>query len=667
MRTEKTKRTILAVFVIVTFFSLNSRGLGIKTPKPLPLGYSVGIDNITPEKMSYAKSVGIDYIEVSTKGLIGNERSFRLSDDEIRERMKKIRQATEAAGIKIWSVHMPYGRDIDLSLLNEAERKQVVAFHRKLLDFCRILQPKIILFHPSFYLGLNEREARKEQLIKSAIELNETVKKMGATLVIENMLGYELKKDQDRENPLCRTVEETVEIMGRLPETIFSAVDMNHITEPEKLIRALGNRLKSVHVSDGNGKKECHYLPGSEGGQNNWNEILAALNEANYEGPFMFECAYEDVSDFQLCYKKIYSQFIAQKKAGSSLSVSGEEASLKYVKGESLTVSGRPGFIQPGHFNRVDTLDFKALPQGVRNSSPHSSGLNILFKTNSSCIGVKWKLRKYLTRGNMTPTAINGLDLYGWNGRSWQFVSSAAPRQESGDNTAMLVKNLSGEMRQYRIYLPLYAELTGIEVGVTEESAIEPADPEYLPTKKVVIYGSSITQGASASRPGMAYPSIISRKLNIETFNLGFSGAGKMEIEMADVLANLPADLYILDCVPNTSPNQIKERAIPFIRKLRSLRPDIPILMVESIFREGGNWDRQLGIRVRQQNDSFRDAYKQLASEKFQQIYYLPSDKLTGSDHEATIDGTHLTDLGQLRLARQVGHTIANILKLPPH
>lgn len=265
----------------------------------------------------------------------------------------------------------------------------------------------------------------------------------------------------------------------------------------------------------------------------------------------------------------------------------------------------------------------------------------------------------------MTPIAVNGLDLYGWNGRSWQFVTSAAPVPGSENNTATLINNLDGEMRHYRVYLPLYAELTGIEIGVTEGSAIAPADPEYLPVKKVVIYGSSITQGASASRPGMAYPSVISRRLNVETFNLGFSGAAKMEIEMAGIMAKIPADSYILDCVPNTSPAQLVERALPFIRKLRQLRPDTPILMVESIFREHGNWDHAVGARVRQQNKSFKDVYEQLVSENFKQIYYLSADKLTGSDHEATIDGTHLTDLGQVRMARQIKPKISAILQLP--
>ncbi len=347
----------------------------------------------------------------------------------------------------------------------------------------------------------------------------------------------------------------------------------------------------------------------------------------------------------------------------SFFSVAGEDLPLKYVRGENLTVFGQPGFVPSGLFQRIDSLNCIGLTNEVKNLSTNSAGLNILFQTNSRNIGVKWNLRKYISRANMTPTAIGGLDLYGWNGNSWQFVASAGPGSEK--NIASLVKNLDGKMRHYRIYLPLYSELTEIEIGVDEQAAIKPASPEYIPSKKIAVYGSSITQGASASRPGMAYPSIISRNLNVETFNLGFSGAGKMEIEIVDLLAKIPADLYILDCVPNTSPEQIKERALPFIKKLRILKPGTPILMVESIFRETGNWNLEIGTRVRQQNESFRNVYEQLLTENFEQVYYIPSNELNGKDHETTIDGTHLTDLGQLRIARRISHEIVEILKIP--
>lgn len=346
----------------------------------------------------------------------------------------------------------------------------------------------------------------------------------------------------------------------------------------------------------------------------------------------------------------------------SFLSLSAEELPLKYVRGENLTVSGQAGFVSSGHFHRIDSLNRSRLTPSVQNLATHSAGINIVFQTNSRTIGVRWKVKKFIVKANMTPTAINGLDLYAWNGRSWQFAAFAGP--DSSVNTALMVKNLDGNMRHYRIYLPLYAELTGIEIGVDQSSVIKPADPAYLPTPKVAVYGSSITQGASASRPGMAYPSIISRVRNVETINLGFSGSGKMEIEIVDILAKIPASLYILDCVPNASPEQIKERALPFIKKLRMLKPEVPILMVESVFRQSGNWNKEIGDRVQQQNELFKKVYEQLLAENFQQLYYIPSNELTGTDHEESIDGTHLTDLGMMRIATRVGCEVSEILKM---
>ena len=287
-----------------------------KDPAQLRLGYSIRVDSVTPEKMRYAKSAGIDYIETSLGAFIDKKTgAFNLSDEEIIEKVKQAKKAADDAGIQIWSIHMPFSRIIDLSLTDEGERREVIALQKKTLGFCRILQPKIILFHPSWHLKLNQREARKQQLIKSATELNEVVKDMNATMVIENMLGPELYLPNGKlERPLCRTVEETVEIMNRLPRDIYSAVDMNHIKNPENLIRAMGSRLKSVHIADGDGEAERHYFPCSGKGANNWTAILAALHEADYNGPFMFESKYEDVKDFKECYDSLYANFVQTLK-----------------------------------------------------------------------------------------------------------------------------------------------------------------------------------------------------------------------------------------------------------------------------------------------------------------------------------------------------------------
>jgi len=162
----------------------------------------------------------------------------------------------------------------------------------------------------------------------------------------------------------------------------------------------------------------------------------------------------------------------------------------------------------------------------------------------------------------------------------------------------------------------------------------------------------------------MAYPSIIGRDLNVEIFNLGFSGSGKMQIAMADILAKMDADVYILDCVPNSSPQQIHDRAVPFIHRLRELKPGVPIILVESLFREDGNWDTVKGMYVTNQNKEFRQAYEQLVGEKVQKLYYVSNSNLIGDDHEATVDGTHFTDLGFTRFANHIENVLIKIFKM---
>ena len=309
------KISTLSLLLIIFLLIIPFKTVAIKkvAPKRLRIGYSISINGITPEKMVYAKSVGVDCIETSLTVFIGKDLNFKISEEEIIEKVKKAKQAADDAGIEIWSIHMPFSQKIDISPADENERQKIVALHEKVLEFCRILKPKIILFHPSWFLGLNEREVRKNQLIKSANELNEKVKDIKAIMVIENMLGYELQVNDKRERPLFRTSEETSEIMNCLPESIYSAIDMNHIKNPETLIRVMGKRLKSVHIADGDGKKECHYFPCSGQGENNWTEILSALQDSHYKGPFMFECEYKDVKELKECYESLYNKFIADK------------------------------------------------------------------------------------------------------------------------------------------------------------------------------------------------------------------------------------------------------------------------------------------------------------------------------------------------------------------
>lgn len=281
---------------------------------PLEVGFALSLGNITEDTLQLAKSEGVDHIEISGLSMfVDSDRSFKRTNQEIIQKLKAVKAAADDAGINIWSVHMPFGSQIDLSLTDENQRKEVVEMHQKLLENLSILEPEIVLFHPSYYLGLNERELREQQLIKSAVILDKEVQNIGATMVIENMLGPELLVDKNRERPLLRSVEESAALFSKLPKTIGLAVDTNHILNAEELILALGDRLKTLHIADGTGAAENHWFPCEYKGKNNWDQVLAALEKVNYKGPFMYESSAKQLQQYKSCYQELYAHYIKNK------------------------------------------------------------------------------------------------------------------------------------------------------------------------------------------------------------------------------------------------------------------------------------------------------------------------------------------------------------------
>jgi hexosaminidase len=287
-----------------------------QAPPPMEVGNSIGIKNITAENMAYAKSVGIASLQIGLNQLVGADGNLKYSDAEIEKMVAVVKAAVDNAGLKVAAFHMPFGQHMDLSLIDEAARQHVVAINKKLLVLCAPLKPAIVLFHPSWYLSLHQREQHITQLVASVKELDPAVKSMGATMVIENMTGpklYVMRKGVQWERPLCRTVTEMMQIMALLPADVGGAVDMNHILHPEKLVLALGARLKFIHVSDGDGEHEYHYLPCNGKGMNDWDAILSALYKVGYAGPFMFECHYQDMRELATCYRQLYRHFVEKQ------------------------------------------------------------------------------------------------------------------------------------------------------------------------------------------------------------------------------------------------------------------------------------------------------------------------------------------------------------------
>lgn len=302
------------------------------------------------------------------------------------------------------------------------------------------------------------------------------------------------------------------------------------------------------------------------------------------------------------------------------------------------------------------TTPFTRLPESLNDSlrpilktdAEHSAGLGFRFATNSKCIAVRYSLTTHFSMMHMAHTGIQGTDLYIMHDDgTWHFVANARPSSDSIINRKY-VDNLDGKMHEYMIYLPLYDGVRWMEIGVDSLATIEkPHVVNPSTDKKIVFYGTSITQGGCASRPGMVATSILQRELGVECINLGFSGEGRMDIFMAEAMASIPdVAAYVIDPISNCTLSRTDTITCKFINTLRRNHPGVPIFMVEGQVYAHEPYDTKQQINMPTTNKMFHQRFLDLKKENPANLYYIDRNCLIGPDGEGTVDGAHLTDLG---------------------
>lgn len=199
------------------------------------------------------------------------------------------------------------------------------------------------------------------------------------------------------------------------------------------------------------------------------------------------------------------------------------------------------------------------------------------------------------------------------------------------------------------MFLPLYEGVIQLEIGIDSLSRIE--KPARMKRKPIVYYGTSITQGGCASRPGMVYSNIISRKLDVECINFGFSGNGRMETPIVEVISEIDVSIYVIDCVSNMSAAEIHSNSIPLVELIRTKHPDTPIIFVEGTMFEKSFLDETIRNDVNNKNTAQKSEFEKMIKKGFSNIYYIEVNEALGNDHEGTVDSVHLTDLGFMRFA----------------
>jgi lysophospholipase L1-like esterase len=336
--------------------------------------------------------------------------------------------------------------------------------------------------------------------------------------------------------------------------------------------------------------------------------------------------------------------------------------SLKYAKATDFELIGKGFTDTQNPFGRLPLSIKERTRPPVWSLSKNCSGLAIRFRTNSTVIAAKWEVTGDVVMNHFAPSGIKGLDLYGLKNGKWQFVNSARPAGKK--TTAVIIDHMAGELMEYLLYLPLYDGLANLEIGVQPSAVI--GNPEINSPQKekpVVFYGTSITQGGCASRAGMAYPNQLSRMLDRQIVNLGFSGNGQLDPEIAEFMAEIDASCFVMDCLPNVSIAQMKEKYARFVEIIREKKPYVPILMVETILFPHMYYDQTVYSLLQEKNATLQKIFAEQKKRHDRNIYYVKGDRLIGNDSEGTVDGVHLTDLGFLRMSQNLYPVIHKLIK----
>ena len=338
------------------------------------------------------------------------------------------------------------------------------------------------------------------------------------------------------------------------------------------------------------------------------------------------------------------------------------DSTIIYHGGQHFLIEGTAisDSLKESPYDRLPISYKEKVRDPVWDLSKASAGITVRFHSNSTSINLKWTVLNDLDMSHMAATGIKGIDLYTKYNNKWRYVTTAgalvglkAYQNKSiladSINEYELIKNMTPEFREYKLFLPLYDGVTKLEVGIDSAASIEKATPTT--EKPIVFYGTSITQGGCASRPGMAHTNIISRKLDVDCINYGFSGNGRMETPIVELISEIDARFYVIECLQNMDSEQVKKRVTPLVEIIRNKNSDTPIIFVENMMYKTAFLDKTIEAELINENLALKNEFENILKNGFQNIYYIKDMKIDDLDNEGTVDGVHLTDLGFLRSA----------------
>lgn len=341
-----------------------------------------------------------------------------------------------------------------------------------------------------------------------------------------------------------------------------------------------------------------------------------------------------------------------------------DEPDLVWLDAKELPFSLHGVFYdeEEGCYLRMPKNIAKTVSTGVENVNYRTAGGRVRFKTNSSVIAIRSVQKTRGLMDHITLLGQSGFDIYRKNeeGKDLYYASFRPPMGMREGYSSKCLAN--GKLAEYTINFPLYDNVYDLYIGLKKDAIIEAAEP-YKIQKPIIYYGSSITQGGCASRPGNSYQAMLTMWLNADHINLGFSGSCKAEEEMAKYLGEVckNASAFVCDYDHNTpSVEHLKATHLPLYRAVRNANPDLPILFMSAhnIIRTPSPYTERFEV--------IKETYNIAKAEGDEKVWLLPGNKLfegLGFD-SCTVDGIHPNDLGFFRMAAAIEPYLKEMLNL---
>ena len=332
-----------------------------------------------------------------------------------------------------------------------------------------------------------------------------------------------------------------------------------------------------------------------------------------------------------------------------------EKDGLKFYDVEEAPFKVYGVFKADGVYRRMPESVARTVSEGVYNLHTNTSGGRIRFKTNSRKISIIVKLRNVGLRPHFALSGIAGLDVYDKASGEYRYAGTFIPPVGVEDGFESSVDTKQNTLRDITVNMPLYNDVLSLHIGVDEDAVIEEAD-DYKIELPIVYYGSSITQGGCASRPGRCYQNIISRKFDCDYINLGFSGNAKAEDEMADYIKDLKMSAFVYDYDHNAPTcHHLEETHERMFKVIREAQPELPIIILSRPkYYLDNNEQKRLEV--------IKTTYTNALANGDKNVYMLDGKQLMFlAKGEGTVDGGHPTDFGFLSMAEALSEILNEI------